>query len=130
MKREVMTRWYTLMFAPFLTTTLAFAVLTCSAFAQDRPCAGDVQKLCTDVEPGNRGGMLQCLKEHKANLSDACKQRLQTFAHEPCAEDAEKLCTDIQLGDKLEMVHCLREHDTDLSDACKERLHSFWGRLL
>jgi hypothetical protein len=126
----MMKRWQTCLLTPLLTTTLVFPLLTWPVFAQDRPCAADVQKLCGNVDPGNRGAMLQCLKEHEADLSDACKQRLQTFAHEPCAEDAEKLCTDVQPGNKLGIVHCLREHEADLSDACKERLHGFWGHIL
>ena len=117
-------------FILLLTLIPIFPALSEPVFAQDRPCAADMQKVCPDVKPDDRAGMLQCLKDHEADLSDACKQRLQTFAHEPCAEDVEKLCTDSEIGSKLKMLHCLKEHETDLSDGCKERLHSFWGRLL
>ena len=36
-------------------------------------------KLCKDVEPGNKRGMLYCLKEHETEVSDACKERLHGF---------------------------------------------------
>lgn len=125
-----MKRWQIFLLTPLLTATLAFPTLTGLAVTQDRPCAADAQKLCKGIEPGNGGGILQCLKEQEANLSDGCKARLQTSVHEPCAEDAAKLCKDVEPGHKLQMVHCLREHETDLSDACKQRLQGFWGRVL
>jgi len=36
-------------------------------------CAADAQKLCAGVKPGG-GRILACLKQHKAELSDQCKQ--------------------------------------------------------
>lgn len=39
-------------------------------FAQ--ACKGDVQKFCTDVQPGG-GRVINCLKEHAAELSPGCK---------------------------------------------------------
>src|SRR5580692_1857520 len=36
-------------------------------------CAGDAQKLCAGVQPGG-GRIVACLKEHKDELSDQCKQ--------------------------------------------------------
>ena len=44
--------------------------------AQNRPCADDARKFCPDVTPG-KGGVLNCLKPHRDELSDACKQQLQ-----------------------------------------------------
>ena len=125
-----MKRSHTLIPTLFLMTILSCLVLTCPTFAQDRPCAADTQKFCKDVEPSNSAGLLQCLKAHEATLSDACQQRLQTFAHEPCAEDAMKLCKDVEPGNKRGMLYCLKEHETEVSDACKERLHGFWASLL
>ncbi len=100
------------------------------ALAQDRPCLADVQRLCKDLAPDNRNGMMQCLKDHEADLSDACKSRLQTFAHEPCAQYAMTLCSTVEQGNKRAMVHCLREHDAELSASCKARLNEFWTRML
>jgi len=75
-----MKRWRTLMLTLLLTLTLGFLVLTWPAVAQDRPCAADVQKLCKDLGPDNQGGMIQCLKDHDTDLSDACKARIRTSA--------------------------------------------------
>ncbi|MCX5796261.1 MAG: cysteine rich repeat-containing protein [Elusimicrobia bacterium] len=38
-------------------------------------CKDDSEKLCKDVEAG-KGGKIKCLKEHKAELSEACKAAL------------------------------------------------------
>ncbi len=39
-------------------------------------CAGDVQRLCANVQPGG-GRILACLKAHRPALSDQCKQAAQ-----------------------------------------------------
>ena len=36
-------------------------------------CEADVQKLCIGVQPGG-GRILACLKQHKDQVSDGCKQ--------------------------------------------------------
>jgi len=36
-------------------------------------CETDIQKLCTGVKPGG-GRILVCLKQHKDQVSDGCKQ--------------------------------------------------------
>jgi hypothetical protein len=36
-------------------------------------CATDIQNLCAGVEPGG-GRILACLKQHKAQVSDPCRQ--------------------------------------------------------
>jgi hypothetical protein len=36
-------------------------------------CETDIQKLCTGVQPGG-GRILTCLKQHKDQVSDGCKQ--------------------------------------------------------
>ena len=41
----------------------------------DEPCRADAKKLCQGVEPGG-GRILACLKEHREEVSDACKARL------------------------------------------------------
>jgi len=38
------------------------------------PCAADAAKFCKDVKPGE-GRVAACLKEHEAELSQACKDR-------------------------------------------------------
>lgn len=78
-----MKRWQALILTPLPALPLGVLILTWPVGAQDRPCAADVQKFCTDLASDNRSGMMQCLKDHDTNLSDACKARMQTFAHEP-----------------------------------------------
>jgi hypothetical protein len=45
------------------------------AWAQDKPCMGDAARLCPDVPVGH-GGQIQCLKQHKEELSPACKKKV------------------------------------------------------
>ena len=45
-----------------------------AARAQDKPCMADAARLCPNVEPGS--GQISCLKEHKAELSPACKKKV------------------------------------------------------
>jgi hypothetical protein len=53
-------------------TTFGFAA---GARAQEKPCMADAAKLCPNVEPGG-GAQMQCLKEHKDELSPACKKKV------------------------------------------------------
>jgi hypothetical protein len=45
------------------------------AWAQERPCMADAARLCPDVEPGG-GAQMTCLKQHKEELSPACKKKV------------------------------------------------------
>jgi Cysteine rich repeat len=38
-------------------------------------CAGDVDRLCTDAEPG-AGGRVRCLRDHESDLSAECQAAL------------------------------------------------------
>jgi D-serine deaminase-like pyridoxal phosphate-dependent protein len=73
--------------------SLGFAIAAGAAMADDPPaaqptpaqqktmhevraaCQADVQKLCATVQPGG-GRIVACLKEHKEEVSDACKQAI------------------------------------------------------
>ena len=39
-------------------------------------CKGDVEKFCKDMKPGG-GRMLTCLKHHKADVSEACRDQMK-----------------------------------------------------
>jgi hypothetical protein len=60
--------------------SIAFAVaavmlgLAPGARAQDKPCMADAARLCSGVEPGAK--QIACLKEHKQELSPACKKKI------------------------------------------------------
>jgi hypothetical protein len=53
-----------------------FGLVSASVFAdappRERPCRQDAERLCPGVKPGG-GRIRACLKEHQAELSDACK---------------------------------------------------------
>jgi hypothetical protein len=36
-------------------------------------CAADIEKLCPGIQPGG-GRIVQCLKQHKTEVSDTCKE--------------------------------------------------------
>ena len=48
-----------------------------SAGAQEKPCMADAARLCPEVQPGG-GAQIQCLKEHKDELSPACKKKVMS----------------------------------------------------
>jgi hypothetical protein len=63
-----------------LTLLLVVCAAAAAQFAQAQDlsairtaCAADAQKFCAAVQPGG-GRIVACLKEHKDNLSDRCKQ--------------------------------------------------------
>lgn len=91
-----------------------------------KPCQEDVRKYCAKVKPG-RGRMSRCLKEHDADLSQACKAHLENMrehmleAREACSDDAKKFCEDAKPG-QGRIVACLKSHENELSDACKEEM--------
>lgn len=60
------------------TATAAGLGMALSAVAADEdahPCKADEAKLCANVQRGG-GRIAACMKEHKDELSDACKQNL------------------------------------------------------
>lgn len=61
----------------FAATAALLGLCTASlSFAVDdaaHPCKADEAKLCADVKPGE-GRIAACMKEHKDELSDACKK--------------------------------------------------------
>jgi hypothetical protein len=100
-------------------------------FAQDRPCAEDARRLCSTVEPGNRALIAQCLREHAAELSAACRERMQAAGgrtgqsrgelRDACGSDVQTFCNDVQPGGGG-LAQCLREHLAELSPECKTAL--------
>ncbi|MGD9642657.1 MAG: cysteine rich repeat-containing protein [Elusimicrobiales bacterium] len=71
-----------------LGTGLALAI-PASAEKGKGPCAADAAKFCKDVKPGE-GRVAACLKEHEAELSQACKDR-KTLAAEKRGKRGERL---------------------------------------
>jgi hypothetical protein len=80
--------------------SLGFAIAASAAMADDPPaaqptpaqqkamqavraaCEADTQKLCAGVQPGG-GRIVACLKEHKDQVSDGCKQAISKAKQNP-----------------------------------------------
>ncbi len=90
------------------------------------PCARDIETFCKDVQPGG-GRIVNCLKEHESELSQACRERGQEVkakvkdAQQACRGDVEQFCKDVQPGGGR-IVKCLKEHEAQLSAGCKEQM--------
>jgi len=73
-------------------------------------CADDAKKLCAGVPLGG-GRMVACLKEHKDQLSDRCKQAAGVPMNKqyPCAERSEYAARFGSLGSRAECSYCLQD---------------------
>ncbi|MFA5975232.1 MAG: cysteine rich repeat-containing protein [Elusimicrobiota bacterium] len=114
------------------TLMLAFVGMACLSqpgFTYTKgACRDDMEKLC----PGVKGKeSRQCLNQHEAELSAACKQniaevkeRVKERADEVkkvCQADVQKFCSDVKPGEGR-IVHCLKAHAPDLSAACRKEM--------
>ncbi|MFS8037812.1 cysteine rich repeat-containing protein [Xanthobacter sp. AM11] len=45
-------------------------------------CEADVKKLCSGIQPGG-GRLIQCLRQHQADVSPTCKDGLASLAAAP-----------------------------------------------
>jgi hypothetical protein len=117
-----------------LTITLvsfAMAGASDSVTAAENPCKADVKRLCGDVKPG-QGRIQACLKEHKDEISQECKdnlkiaaEKLQKKAEEvvaACKGDAATLCAGVEPG-QGRILKCLLQHKEDLSEGCSTSLN-------
>jgi hypothetical protein len=99
------------------------AVFAGAAWAADHPCQEDAERLCKGVEPG-QGRILQCLKQHEADLSPACKQKRDSFRERmeeiraACEDDVKKFCAGVQAGGGR-IARCLKQHESDVSEGCR-----------
>lgn len=92
-------------------------------------CEADVEKLCSDVQPGALR-LVRCLGRQREALSDACRdalssERVRTAEQlgrlqESCASDAPRLCA--QARGPLHLVDCLQKHRDQVSAPCREAL--------
>ncbi|TPW20711.1 MAG: hypothetical protein FD126_1411 [Elusimicrobia bacterium] len=56
----------------FLPVLVLFATAAASAEGKTAACKGEVERLCKGVEPG-QGRILKCMREHEAELPEACR---------------------------------------------------------
>ena len=103
----------------------AFSMIGSQSFAKDhghhKACEADRAKFCADQKMGE--GLGKCMKEHKAELSEACREMItdRKAAMKDCKEDAKTLCADVK-GGHGHKIKCLKEHADKLSEACKAHI--------
>jgi hypothetical protein len=111
---------------------LSMLVLAASpAFADDghargrEACKGDVERFCKDVKPGG-GRIMECLKQHEAELSPQCKavgeqmKAKMEAMKAACGVDAQKYCSEIPKGPP--QFICLKSNQDRVSATCKAEL--------
>ncbi|MFZ1038061.1 MAG: cysteine rich repeat-containing protein [Smithella sp.] len=111
-----------------LIVAAIFCLISSLVFSQEREekgaCKADAEKFCKDVEPVH-GNMAQCMKQHEAELSPACKERIAAAnekvkeCEKECKPDVEKICKDIKPG-QGRIVRCLKQHQAELSAGCSQ----------
>jgi hypothetical protein len=97
------------------------------AMAQQRgtagACAADIKEKCAGVEPGD-GRIKACVKEHFAELSEPCQQRLARLAAigKACAADVKQSCANVKPRRRGPIQACIKGVLSNLSDACRDAL--------
>ena len=70
---------------------------------------------------------MACLREHKDELSPACKAKAGEMkehmkeAREACKGDVQKFCADKKPGGG-HIMECLKGHEAELSEGCKAEM--------
>jgi len=113
-----------------LSAAVSLIVVTRAGAVPANPCSADAQKLCPNVAPGG-GRMLECLHQHKSELSPECAKSMAAMKEQAashigelremkrnCGGDIDKFCKGVQLGEGR-LLGCLKEHQSDLSPACQ-----------
>ncbi len=113
---------------------LAMLALTAGPVrAEPSACGPDSERLCSNVKEGG-GARIQCLFEHQAQLSPACREQvehMQAHAQEvsnACSDDAARLCKGVEAG-KGRVVQCLAEHEAQLTPDCRADVSQAKGKV-
>ncbi len=119
---------------------LGMCLLAITARAED-PCGEDVRHFCPDVKPG-AGRVNKCLEEHEAQVSQACRVKLEADTErvraliaefsDACQDDSQRLCATVRPGEGR-MLTCLTRNDYALSPKCLAevtKLDSARGKVL
>ena len=100
-----------------------FLISITSAFAEDKVnvCQDDALKFCKSYTSVH--DLPKCLREHKKNLSPACKEVLEKShksaqeKYSSCKEDLNKLCKTAS-----KKLKCLQDNHAKLSASCKSKI--------
>jgi hypothetical protein len=112
------------------TIALMAAVgLGVAAPAAESPCSAEIRRFCEGKAPLD---VLACLQAHHPELSDSCKQRVESSvvnlqdARLDCEPDAFAFCRDSASGEP--MVSCLSKHQGELTRRCQAVFDDFARR--
>ncbi len=95
----------------------------------DGPCASDLARFCDRRPPLE---LLSCLQAHRADLSEACRNRVEATvvelqeAKDDCEPDAFAFCRDAGPGEA--MVTCLSAKQGQLTRRCQAVFDGFARR--
>jgi hypothetical protein len=100
---------------------LCLVMLPRPALSADDACAADKAKFCAKLDTKTLT-VGKCLKEHEAQLSDACKKKVanamaQAEARKACKADVKKFCEGVKPGEGR-IAACLKQHEGKLSEGC------------
>jgi golgi apparatus protein 1 len=97
-------------------------------WAAEDPCKADVKRLCGDIQPG-QGRIQECLKAHKDEVSQECKDSIAKKAEaiqskleqveKACSGDAQKFCKEVEPG-QGRIMKCLMQHKAEVSQECRD----------
>ena len=109
------------------------AIASPALMAQDVPspgkaCKSDREKFCPGLKPGD-GKLVQCMKEHAADLSPECTSAIEAGKQARkniranCKADTGKFCADAA-KEPGGIAKCLESHASELEPACADALKS------
>ncbi len=78
-------------------------------------CGKDYRRVCSGVQPGGGRGAA-CLKQHEAELSEACKGQMESMAS--CGQEVKKICGADGAGTGA-LRTCMQTHADAFSPACR-----------
>jgi hypothetical protein len=91
-------------------------------------CKVEQDKFCKEMKHP-KAKAIQCLAEHKDDLSDGCKSYLKTYSEQMqqnmkagCKADVDSFCKWVLPGGGR-ILKCLFKNEASLSDSCKKLLN-------
>jgi hypothetical protein len=96
--------------------------------AADPPCLTDIKQFCAEVPVGG-GRVQECLKEHEAKISPACRTQVDVLQRDAamldasCRWDIGRFCSDLSPGGGR-VMSCLLNNKAALSPACLNLLNT------